>query len=173
MEGVSAFPSSHFPYAGLCLTSDPLMLTVLDEFKNITSAREIPMFKDDQWEITLPALMQEEAEDSVEGDNFIDPSCSRSDDAADKQSPSSLELGGSTSLATMRSTRLKGMPLMKSESDDLVAKVHKQMRRVSAHFLVATFARVENLEDLDALAEEEGEVDNKVVNSRQVGSAFS
>ena len=33
---------------------------MLDEFRSITSAREIPMFKGDQWEITVPTLMQEQ-----------------------------------------------------------------------------------------------------------------
>ena len=32
---------------------------MLDEFRDISSAREIPMFKGDQWELTVPALMQE------------------------------------------------------------------------------------------------------------------
>ena len=31
---------------------------MLEEFRDISSAREIPMFKGDQWELTVPALMQ-------------------------------------------------------------------------------------------------------------------
>ena len=31
---------------------------MLDEFRDITSARQIPMFKGDQWEITVPALLE-------------------------------------------------------------------------------------------------------------------
>eukprot|EP00900_Chrysochromulina_parva_P002486 jgi/Chrpa1/12238/Chrysochromulina_OHIO_Genome00004985-RA len=31
---------------------------MLDEFRDITSAREIPLFKGDQWEITVPALLE-------------------------------------------------------------------------------------------------------------------
>ena len=29
-----------------------------DEFRDIKSARQIPLFKGDQWEITVPALLQ-------------------------------------------------------------------------------------------------------------------
>ena len=35
---------------------------MLDEFRDITSARQIPMFKGDQWEITVPALLEAKEE---------------------------------------------------------------------------------------------------------------
>ena len=40
---------------------------MLDEFRDITSARQIPMFKGDQWEITVPAIIESKDEDGGEG----------------------------------------------------------------------------------------------------------
>ena len=52
---------------------------------------------------------------------------------------SGLGLGG----AGGRSMRLKGLPMCKSISADLVAQVRKQMRHMAGHFLVATLAPLE------------------------------
>jgi len=59
--------------------------------------------------------------------------------------------------------------MSKSVSEDLVAKVQKQMRRFSSHFLVATLANVdESLSSLADLLKDENHVQYAVVNSRQV-----
>ena len=42
--------------------------SMLEEFRDISSAREIPMFKGDQWEVTVPALLQEEDGAGGDGD---------------------------------------------------------------------------------------------------------
>jgi len=61
------------------------------------------------------------------------------------------------------------MPMMKSVSEDLVAKVQKQMRRLSGHFLVATLAPLPPGVALVGEMARDGPapVDYAVVNSRQ------
>ena len=155
---------------------------MLDEFRGITSAREIPMFKGDQWEITVPALMEGNDEEKTAAETsdggFARPyprsrpqsssaagagpgvatstSATSSPSHAPDPSASAFAvrtptdpLATSTSAADTecsagggRSTRLKGLPMAKSESEDLVAKVRKQMRHMQGHFLVATLAEL-------------------------------
>ena len=65
-----------------------------------------------------------------------------------------------------RSLRLKGLPMSKSVSEDLVAKVCKQMRHLQGHFLVATLAELPA--DTPPLEQFDGEVSYKITDSRQV-----
>jgi len=66
-----------------------------------------------------------------------------------------------------RSQRLKGLPMMKSVSEDLVNKVQKQMRRLQGHFLVATFTPPGPSEVQPEMGEDEEDISFEVVNSRQ------
>jgi len=69
-----------------------------------------------------------------------------------------------------RSQRLKGLPMSKSVSLDLVSKVHKQMRRLQGHFLIAALAPLSEAEQAQAREwDERGEqiISYDVVNTRQ------
>ena len=79
---------------------------MLDEFRDITSARQIPMFKGDQWEITVPALLearggrrhrgrrQERDDDVFERPSYHAPSASASSAAASYDGPRGGGRGG-------------------------------------------------------------------------------
>jgi len=67
--------------------------------------------------------------------------------------------------AGARSQRLKGLPMNKSGSEDLVNKVQKQMRRLQGHFLVANFSPLPDGQEPQA--DDEPTVSYEVVNSRQ------
>ena len=65
-----------------------------------------------------------------------------------------------------RGLRLKGVPMAKSVSEDLVAKVRKQMRNLQGHFLVATLAPRDPAEPAPPQFEPD-ELSSEVVNTRQ------
>ena len=225
--------------------------SMLEEFRDISSAREIPMFKGDQWELTVPALMQDDetATDAtgpgsgslLSSAEVAEGSPARPTKLAPRQSKSPHHpLGASTSKSASpaqgavqgaaqaqgagpsgsldadleegdgadplhglqgldglqgdaalwgeemhsqmqsqeapdgggRSRRLKGIPMCKSISHDLVSKVHKQMRRLQGHFLIAALSPLDDEEAATAAAWEQCAaaqpiVSHDVVNTRQ------
>uniref|UniRef100_A0A7S3F288 histone acetyltransferase n=1 Tax=Haptolina ericina TaxID=156174 RepID=A0A7S3F288_9EUKA len=72
-----------------------------------------------------------------------------------------------TAPSASRPQRLKGVPMFKSVSEDLVVKVQKQMRRMAGHFLVATLTPLEASEGVEGTDLDAGSVSFDAVNSRQ------
>jgi len=186
--------------------------SMLDEFRHIKSARQIPLFKGDQWEITVPAILQGEDAPGPpavavagKGENQWNVSLSRSasdrgpEVPLDPRSPNkclsrsasasrlpsesgSVERLMARSASVTRlssigsSQRLKGLALNKfaagANSEDIVHKVQKQMRRLQGHFLVAKLAPLsaEAVAEADTMAEAFERAHNisyEVANSRQ------
>lgn len=142
---------------------------MLEEFRDIKSARQIPLFKGDQWEITVPALLEDEDEGG-EGktDEVADAFEARLSAPGATQGGGGARMGGQAEPAgsSGRSLRLKGLPLSKSVSEDLVNRVQKQMRRLQGHFLVATLAPL-RADELPPPSGHEDPITFEVVSSRQ------
>ena len=96
---------------------------MLDEFRDITSARQIPMFKGDQWEITVPALMQDDEDPAAQ-----DPAV----DEEGKEAGMSQRGMSATAPSASRPQRLKGVPMFKSVSEDLVTRPGSESSHVRA-----------------------------------------
>jgi hypothetical protein len=165
---------------------------MLEEFRHIKSASQIPIFRGDQWEITVPALLQGEEAPAAAEDAFI-VSLARSvsergprvpsfdggsPDRPLARSASTSRLGASPASLerSVSSQRLKGLSLNKfaagANSEDIVNKVQKQMRRLQGHFLVAKLAPLSAAEASGADARADAfeaahRISNEVVNSRQ------
>lgn len=170
--------------------------TMLEEFRDIKSARQIPLFKGDQWEITVPALLQgEEAPAAAAAEDAFNVSLARSvsergphvptfdggsPDGPLARSASTSRLGPAPADASLvrsaSSQRIKGISLNKfavgANSEDIVNKVQKQMRRLQGHFLVAKLAPLAAAEAAGAderadAFEAAHQISYEVVNTRQ------
>jgi len=128
-----------------------------------------------------PAAAEDDEDDTFRRPKLLSTARGRSGESTGSRS-SPRARGGEASPAAAapagtdgRPQRLRGLALNKfaagAASEDLVSKVHKQMRRLQGHFLVATLAPLSAEEGRAAAAGAEGdaepEISHELVNTRQ------